>query len=51
MRFGYQALWLEGVALAPDQLPVTDVTVPFALVDTSGDVFFHGGFVGLEAVW
>jgi hypothetical protein len=51
VRGGYQAMWLEGVALAPDQLRVTDVTVPVAFCDTDGGLFFHGGFVGLEAVW
>lgn len=51
LRAGYQLLWLEGVALAPDQLATTDITIPFATVDTSGSPFFHGALLGLEATW
>lgn len=48
---GYQLLWIDGVALAPDQVPSTGslgagTTAP-ARVDTS-DVLYHGGSVGLE---
>jgi hypothetical protein len=53
-RGGYQAMWIEGVALAPDQIPFTDV-LPFspgtATLNTSGSLFYHGCYVGLEARW
>jgi hypothetical protein len=51
-RIGYQLLWIDGVALAPDQLLGTnDVTVPIAILENDSEVFFHGGFLGLEASW
>jgi len=49
-RGGYSALWLEGVARAPDQLDFTDTaTSGTALVYRSA--FLHGPNVGLEAQW
>ena len=48
-RFGYQAMWLDGVALSPNQAHVTDVTTGDAAVDAAGTVFFHGAVFGLEA--
>jgi hypothetical protein len=55
LRAGYQLLWLDGVALAVDQIPntgnlgVLGVVAP-ATLDQS-DVFYHGGSVGLEYAW
>lgn len=47
---GYNLLWLEGVARAPDQLDFTDTaTSGTALV--FGSAFMHGPNVGLEARW
>ncbi len=47
---GYSMLWLEGVALAPEQLAVTNLFVnPSAGINTGGGVFFHGATVGLQA--
>jgi hypothetical protein len=52
LQLGYQLLWIDGVALAPDQLTgVNDVTVPISVLEKDGDVLFHGFFVGLEATW
>lgn len=48
IRGGYQLLWIEGVALASDQIAVSDPGVGTATVDTSGSPFYHGAFVGLE---
>ena len=46
---GYQVMWIEGVALAPDQIPnMSDANtglVP-AQLDMSG-VFYQGGFISL----
>lgn len=50
-RLGYMALWIEGVALAPDQLDNSDPSSGVASLDNSGSVFYHGGFVGLEYLW
>ena len=49
---GYQLLWLDGVALAPDQIPVTSMLAPgSAALDTGGTVLFHGATVGLVATF
>jgi hypothetical protein len=53
LRLGYQMLWLEGVALAPNQIDNTNLSPPPGVVtlDTDSGFFAHGAFVGLEAVW
>ena len=51
VRAGYQALWLSGVALAPNQISATDFMAGQAGVDTSGSLFCHGANVGLEVAW
>lgn len=50
LKAGYEALWLEGVALAPGQIQETYTTQPdivHALGVSSSGVFFHGATVGL----
>lgn len=47
-RASYQAVWLEGVALAPEQIGATDFTFGSTAVDTAGGVFYHGGGLGVE---
>lgn len=47
-RASYQAVWLEGVALAPEQIEATDFVAGIARVDTAGGVFYHGAGLGLE---
>lgn len=47
-RAGYEMLWIYGVALAPDQSRVTDVTVPSARVNSSATAFYQGAVVSLE---
>lgn len=50
IRGGYYLAWLEGVALAPDQIPVNSLIVPgTAAVDTSGGLFLDGATIGLMA--
>ena len=51
LRAGYNLMWLEGVALAPDQLDFTDTPDSGTGLDTSGGVFLHGLSAGLEARW
>jgi hypothetical protein len=52
-RLGYQALWLEQLALAPDNLN-TDLNIltlgPAQLNHDSGSVY-HGPFAGIALGW
>ena len=57
-RIGYTALWIDGVALASDQLAATvNGTVPqnqntqAAGLDPHGGTFYHGGIFGFEFCW
>jgi hypothetical protein len=50
LKVGYEALWLEGVALAPGQIQETYTTKPdrmHALGLSSSGVLFHGATAGL----
>ena len=47
-RSTIQAAWLEGVALAPEQIVATNFRTGRTAVNTSGGVFYYGGGVGLE---
>lgn len=51
IRGGYNLLWIEGVALAPDQLDFTDTPASSRFLDRDGGVFYHGANVGLAARW
>ena len=50
IRGGYQLLWLDGVALASEQVRTTNIITGTGS-DIHGDVFFHGALVGVEAQW
>ena len=51
IRAGYSLLWLEGLALAPDQFDfTTNAGSGTRLVNSSG-IFYHGANLGLEARW
>ena len=50
-RLGYNLIWIDGVALAPDQLDFTNTTTSGSGIDTDGGVFLHGVSAGLEARW
>jgi hypothetical protein len=50
-RIGYQALWLDGVALSPNQIHLTNVTTGEARVDAADTVFFHGAVLGFEITY
>lgn len=50
-RCSYMALWIEGIALAPEQLDNTDPSSAWATLDLSHGTFYHGGFLGGEFVW
>jgi hypothetical protein len=47
-RAVYQAVWLTGVALAPEQIPATDFASGTTSIDSNGALFYHGGGVGFE---
>ena len=47
-RASAQAMWLTGVALAPEQIGTTNLRTARAVVNTSGMVFYYGGGLGLE---
>lgn len=47
-RASYQAMWLEGVGLAPEQIDTSNFAAGTAKVNLDGGVFYHGGGLGLE---
>jgi hypothetical protein len=55
LKAGYEAIWLQGVALAPGQIQKTfcngdlhDTYVKALGVDSGSGVFYHGATAGLE---
>ena len=52
LKLGYEALWLDGVALAPGQIQKTYETGPASVtalgVNCDSGVLLHGGTAGLE---
>jgi hypothetical protein len=50
-RGGYQLMWIDGVALAPQQISATNFSTATASVNTSGCLFCQGANVGLELSW
>ena len=51
LRSGYQALWLDGVALAPDQLDNSDLITGAATLNLKGTPIYHGFLLAAEYVW
>ena len=52
IRAGYNLLWIDGVALAPNQLDFTyNLPTTGRQLNTDGGVFYHGASIGLEARW
>jgi hypothetical protein len=54
VRAGYQVTWIDGVALAPDQIPFIDVTPNTpgsATLNANSTMLYHGFQIGLEVVW
>jgi hypothetical protein len=47
-RLTAKAVWLEGVALAPDQVSMLNVADGEASINTHGSVFYYGGGAGVE---
>ena len=51
LRAGYNLIWIEGVALAPDQLDF-DATLPSGdRLSSDGSIFLHGVSLGVEGRW
>jgi hypothetical protein len=50
LRGGYQLLWLDGVALAPDQVAATQI-ITASGIDSKGDAFYHGALLGVQVAW
>lgn len=50
-RLGYNVIWIEGVALAPDQLDFTNTPTSGSGISTDGGIFLHGINAGVEARW
>ena len=48
---GYQVMFVNNVAQPASQLGSTNLTIPFATVDTSSGLFYHGASAGLEVTW
>jgi hypothetical protein len=51
LRAGYNLIWIEGVALAPEQLDFTNVTGSGTGLASGDGLLLHGVNVGLEARW
>ena len=54
LKAGYEAMWLQGVAFAPGQIPETQsriappINVQALGVNCNSGVFYHGATAGLE---
>lgn len=51
VRFGYNAVWITGIAVAADQYDFSLDEGAGGRLDSNGAVFLHGANVGLEARW
>jgi hypothetical protein len=51
LTVGYQLLWVDGLALAPEQLDFTTEPHSGSGIEDDGDLFFHGGYVGFRILF
>jgi len=51
LRAGYNLIWLQGVALAPDQWDFTDTAASGSQLVGGGGLFLQGANLGLERRW
>ncbi|HEY2414175.1 MAG TPA: BBP7 family outer membrane beta-barrel protein [Pirellulaceae bacterium] len=51
IRSGYQALWLDGVALAPDQIASSNVVTGVSTLDMHGHPIYHGMTLTAQMIW
>lgn len=50
-RAGYNLIWIDGIALAPNQLDFTLAATSGTTTHTGGTLFLHGANLGVEARW
>jgi hypothetical protein len=52
-RMGYQAVWVEGLALAAENLGPNSGILPNSVpaIATGGESVYHGPHLGLEIMW
>ncbi|HEY6564352.1 MAG TPA: BBP7 family outer membrane beta-barrel protein, partial [Pirellulaceae bacterium] len=48
VRAGYDVLFVSGLAVAPENMALAPAFMP---MNISGDMVYHGGTVGFEALW
>jgi Putative beta barrel porin-7 (BBP7) len=48
---GCNVIWVDGVALAPDQLDFTNTATSRTSIDQGGNLFMYGSHVGLGCRW
>jgi hypothetical protein len=48
---GYNLLWVNGLALAPEQLANTNISTGVGALATNGNLLYHGVNLGLEYGW
>jgi Putative beta barrel porin-7 (BBP7) len=48
---GYRAIWLDGIALAPNQLAVSNIATGAARLDDRSQPIYHGFTVAAELIW
>ena len=48
---GYNAVFVNGLALAPDQLDFTNTPTSGQILDSDGHLFLHGGHAGIAVRW
>jgi putative beta barrel porin BBP7 len=51
VRGGYNLIWIDGIALAPDQLDFSLTSTSGTTIDDDNTMFLHGVNVGIEARW
>jgi hypothetical protein len=51
LRGGYQLLWIDGAALASDQMAASTARATQTLIDSTGAVFYHGALMSLDVSW
>lgn len=51
LRVGYNLMWIEGLALAPNQWDFSTADGAGSGLDSAGGIFLNGANLGLEARW
>ncbi|RLS75496.1 MAG: hypothetical protein DWI03_11575 [Planctomycetota bacterium] len=51
LRAGYNLIWIDGLALAPNQFDFSDTSLSGSNLVSGGGIFMSGANLGLEARW